>query len=79
MCGGLYRHVRDQVHRRRWRRPLPERACPRLRRRLGESDHNLIHASAWNYAASGYPKAGDALLPDSSHAERASTAAWHET
>jgi len=28
----------------------------------------LIHVSAWGYAGSGYRKAGDALLADSSHA-----------
>jgi len=33
-----------------------------------ESDHNLIHIAAWGYAGSGYRKAGDALLADSSHA-----------
>jgi hypothetical protein len=33
-----------------------------------KSDHNLIHVSAWRYAGRGYPKAGDALLADSSHA-----------
>jgi hypothetical protein len=33
-----------------------------------KSDHNLIHVSAWAYAGSGYTKAGDALLADSSHA-----------
>ncbi len=33
-----------------------------------KSDHNLVHVSAWSYAGSGYPKAGDALLADSSHA-----------
>ena len=32
-----------------------------------KSDHNLIHVSVWSYAGSGYPKAGDALLADSSH------------
>jgi hypothetical protein len=33
-----------------------------------KSDHNLIHIAAWSYAGSGYRKAGDALLADSSHA-----------
>jgi hypothetical protein len=33
-----------------------------------KSDHNLIHISAWRYAGSGYPRAGDALLAESSHA-----------
>jgi hypothetical protein len=28
----------------------------------------LIHVGDWHYAGSGYPKAGDALLADSSHA-----------
>jgi hypothetical protein len=32
------------------------------------SDHNLIHFSAWRYAGRGYRKAGDALLAASSHA-----------
>jgi hypothetical protein len=32
------------------------------------SDHNLIRIGAWGYAGRGYPKAGDALLSDSSHA-----------
>jgi hypothetical protein len=33
-----------------------------------KSDHNFLHISAWSYAGSGYRKAGDALLADSSHA-----------
>lgn len=33
-----------------------------------KSDHNLVHVSAWSYAGSGYPRAGDALLAASSHA-----------
>ena len=33
-----------------------------------KSDHNLIRVGVWSYAGSGYPKAGDALLADSSHA-----------
>jgi hypothetical protein len=33
-----------------------------------ESDHNLLHVSAWSFAGQGYRKAGDALLADSSHA-----------
>jgi hypothetical protein len=33
-----------------------------------KGDHNLVHASGWNYAGSGYPKAGDALLAASRHA-----------
>jgi hypothetical protein len=33
-----------------------------------KSDHNLIHVSAWSFAGSGYRKAGDALMADSSHA-----------
>ncbi len=33
-----------------------------------KSDHNLVHVSVWNYAGTGYRKAGDALLADSTHA-----------
>jgi hypothetical protein len=33
-----------------------------------KSDHNLIRVSAWQYTGSGYRKAGDALLADSTHA-----------
>jgi hypothetical protein len=33
-----------------------------------KSDYNLIHVGVWDYAGSGYPKAGDALLAASSHA-----------
>jgi hypothetical protein len=33
-----------------------------------KSDHNLIHVSAWRYVGRGYPKPGDALLSDSTHA-----------
>lgn len=33
-----------------------------------KSDHNLVQVSAWQYAGSGYRKAGDALLAASSHA-----------
>jgi hypothetical protein len=33
-----------------------------------KSDHNLVRVGVWGYVASGYPKAGDALLADSSHA-----------
>jgi hypothetical protein len=49
-----------------------------------KSDHNLIQVSVWRYAGSGYRKAGDALLADSSHARArehrrlAREAAWME-
>jgi Replication initiator protein, pSAM2 len=33
-----------------------------------KSDHNLIRVGAWSYAGRGYPKAGDTLLAESSHA-----------
>jgi hypothetical protein len=33
-----------------------------------KSDHNLVHVSVWSYVGSGYRKAGDALMADSSHA-----------
>jgi hypothetical protein len=33
-----------------------------------KSGHNLIRVGVWAYGGSGYPKAGDALLAESSHA-----------
>src|SRR6201999_3446977 len=43
-----------------------------------KSDHNLVQVREWGYVGSGYPKAGDALLANSSHARDASTGAWRE-